>query len=217
MDEATQSRIFEPFYTTKEAGKGTGLGLATVYGIVKQSGGYIIVESAPGAGTTFRIYLPRVAGEADHAVVIGAPTGAPDRPGATVLLAEDEDSLRAITGRILRKRGYVVLDARDGIDALEIANRHVGPIHLLITDVVMPQMSGPELAERLSAARGDVPVLFMTGYSMDAVANHGVLRPGSRLLHKPFTPHDVALAASELLLGADASSPGMRAVTAVSA
>ena len=128
-----------------------------------------------------------------------AVTVAPERSGATVLLAEDEAALRTIVQRVLEKRGYTVLAAAGGPEALELAARHDGDIDLLVTDVVMPKMSGQELAEQLARCRGEVPVLFMTGYSLEAVANHGVLRPGARLIHKPFAPHDLALAAGELL------------------
>jgi PAS domain S-box-containing protein len=206
MDEATLQRIFEPFFTTKEQGKGTGLGLATVYGIVKQSGGYVWVDSAPESGSTFRVYLPLVGDAPDEVGETPAATAAVRR-GATVLFVEDEGALRTIAERVLRKRGYTVLSAGGGAEALAIAERHDGPIDLLVTDVVMPAMSGQELAERLLALRLDIPVLFMTGYSMEAVANHGVLRPGSHLLNKPFGPHDLALAVSELLQAHAAPTP----------
>jgi PAS domain S-box-containing protein len=199
MDNATQSRIFEPFFTTKESAKGTGLGLATVYGIVKQSGGYIWADSAPGQGTTFRVYLPEVHEEAAATVPAPAEELANGEAGATVLLVEDEDALRAVIERILRKRGYVVLAAASGAAALALVEQHAGPIDLLVTDVVMPKMSGQELAERLVQARGDLPVLFMSGYSLEAVAKHGVLRAGARLLKKPFTPQDLALVTGEVL------------------
>jgi PAS domain S-box-containing protein len=200
MDEQTRARIFEPFFTTKEQGKGTGLGLSTIYGIVKQSGGYIWVDSAPGEGATFRIYLPHATEELEGEPVDAAAVSLPEPRGATVLLAEDEGALRAIVERILTKRGYRVLAASGGAEALALAERHDGPIDLLVTDVVMPLMSGQELAHRLVRRRGDVPVLFLTGYSMEAVANHGVLRPGSELLKKPFSPQELAVAVSELLL-----------------
>jgi CheY-like chemotaxis protein len=199
MDSSTQAQIFDPFFTTKGPGKGTGLGLSTVYGIVKQSGGYVWVDSAPGAGASFRIYLPRVHDTVEDERVVVAVDPAPEPNGATVLLAEDEDALRVIVERVLTKHGYTVLSARGGAAALAAAERHGGPIDMLVTDVVMPQMSGQELAARLCERRGDMPVLFLSGYSMDAVSNHGVLRPGALLLKKPFTPQDLVLAVSESL------------------
>jgi PAS domain S-box-containing protein len=200
MDAHTLSQVFEPFFTTKELGKGTGLGLATVYGIVKQSGGYVWAESAPGAGTTFAVHLPRVADELDGPEVRAGEVSECPRTGATVLLVEDEDALRAIVARVLRKRGYVVVAAGDGLEALAAAERHSSPIDVLVTDVVMPKMSGQVLAERLAAVQGEIPVLFISGYSMDAVNSHGVLRPGAPLLKKPFTPNDIAIVVSELLM-----------------
>jgi PAS domain S-box-containing protein len=199
MSASTRSRIFDPFFTTKDAGKGTGLGLATVYGIVKQSGGYIHVESVPDEGTTFAIHLPCVEPAEEEAGSESATTALPERRGATVLLVEDKGSLLAIVQRILEQRGYQVLTASDGVEALAVAERHGSPVQLLLTDVVMPRGSGQELAQRLAARWGEIPVLFMTGHSMDAVTKHGVLRPGSQLLKKPFTPQDLALAVSELL------------------
>jgi CheY-like chemotaxis protein len=167
MDEDTKARIFEPFFTTKEAGKGTGLGLPTVYGVVKQSGGFIWVYSEPGHGTTFKIHLPRV----DQ-----APERLFPRPGQTaagqgtetVLLVEDEDTLRALLGEVLESLGYRVLDAGLGAEALRIAREHRGPIHVLLTDLVMPQMTGRELADRLSCLRPELKVLFMSGYGVGA-------------------------------------------------
>jgi CheY-like chemotaxis protein len=214
MDEETRSHLFEPFFTTKEQGKGTGLGLSTVYGIVKQSGGHIAVESALGTGSTFRIYLPRVAASA--AAAAPEPRRAPEvatarRPapgenlaagrGETILLVEDAQRVRAVVREILEMTGYTVLEARHGAEAVEVANRHAGPIHLLLTDVVMPQMSGRELAQRLATLRPDLKVLYMSGYTDDAIVRHGVLASGIAFLSKPFTPDALALKVRELLDG----------------
>jgi len=164
MDEATKTRIFEPFFTTKEIGKGTGLGLSTVYGVVKQSGGFIWVESTPGVGTTFEIYLPQVAGK-------GTNQEPEERPSAiaggseTILVAEDEAGVRELACQFLRVKGYTVLEADGGIEALVVSRSHPGPIHLLLSDMVMPKMSGGELAVQLKAARPDMCVAFMSGYS----------------------------------------------------
>ncbi|HEX9185552.1 MAG TPA: ATP-binding protein [Vicinamibacteria bacterium] len=189
MDAATQARIFEPFFTTKDPGKGTGLGLSTVYGIVQQHGGFVSVESAPGSGTTFKVHLPHV----DSAVEEVEPAGRPAEPASgteTVLVVEDEDEVRALATEVLRSRGYAVLAAADGDAALRVAALHPGPLHLLVTDVVMPHLDGWELAQRLSTARPDTKVLYMTGYSEISVAHEGVL--DSDLLQKPFTPDVLA-------------------------
>ncbi len=190
MDAKTQAHIFEPFFTTKEVGKGTGLGLATVYGIVKQSEGYILVESVPGLGTTFTIYLPRVEEDAAPVPASPAPAVLP-RGTETILLVEDDPELRALALDILRGSGYTVLEARQGNEALLVLERHAGPIHLLVTDVVMPQMGGRALAERLALLRPEMQVLYMSGYSEAAIAQHGVLDPGTAFMAKPFTADEL--------------------------
>lgn len=191
MDAETQARLFEPFFTTKGPGKGTGLGLSTVYGIVKQSGGHIWVYSEPGHGTTFKIYLPRVDDVPDvdqpAANLIDAFRGA-----ETILLVEDEDGVRAVARDILKARGYTVLEAAHGGEALLICGRHTEPIHLLLTDVVMPEMSGPMLADRLALAWPDMRVLYMSGYTDSAVIHDGVLAPETAYLQKPFNPDSLA-------------------------
>jgi two-component system cell cycle sensor histidine kinase/response regulator CckA len=191
MDEATRLRVFEPFFTTKEQGKGSGLGLATVYGIVTQSGGHVWVYSEPGHGTVFKVYLPRA--EAVKPVPVAEHERAAARKGGweTVLLVEDESAVRALAREVLRRHGYVVLEARHGVDALRLAERHPDDIHLMITDVVMPHMGGRELAERLIAVRPNMKVLFMSGYTDQAVMDRHIT-PGSAFLQKPFTPQAFA-------------------------
>ncbi len=185
MDKETQSHLFEPFFTTKEKGRGTGLGLSTVYGIIKQSGGNIWAYSEAGRGSTFKVYLPR-SGEivlADKVI-----STAPLAPGGseTILLVEDEEAVRRMVGKILRHNGYTVLEAQDGNEALQICGQHQGSIHLMVTDVVMPQMSGRELAEHLTLLRPGMRVLYMSGYPDNAIVHHGVLKPGTAFLQKPF-------------------------------
>jgi len=187
MDEATVSRIFEPFFTTKETGKGTGLGLATVYGIVKQSAGHILVYSELGHGTTFKIYLP----SADHKVGLESKqeveTVSPKRQGASILLVEDDETMRSLTRQVLENHGYTVLEADDGKSALEWAESHPGSIDMLLTDVVMRRMSGPELVDRLSASHPNLKVVYMSGYTGELMAEREVLKRGITLLEKPFS------------------------------
>jgi len=187
MDEATKAKAFEPFFTTKEPGQGTGLGLATVYGIVKQSGGYIWLYSEPGKGAAFKIYLPRVDELATPAVRPAARAGGVAGT-ETVLVAEDDDLLRPLACELLRKLGYHVLEARDSAEALKAARGHPGEIHLIVSDVVMPGGGGFELAKQIRAERPTMRVLFMSGYTDEAVVRHGLLERGLNYLQKPFTP-----------------------------
>ncbi len=200
MDEETKSHLFEPFFTTKGQGKGTGLGLATVYGIVKQSGGYIWAYSEPGAGTVFRIYLPRHEESADpQALAAPRPAGEPRGGRETILLVEDEEGVRALARRILAAQGYAVLEADGPRGALELLERLEQPIDLLLTDVVMPEMDGSELATRAAALRPATRVLFMSGYTDDAIASRGLIAGGGRFLQKPFTPDVLAAKVREIL------------------
>jgi PAS domain S-box-containing protein len=187
MDRETMSRIFEPFFTTKPVGHGTGLGLATVHGIVNQSNGHIWVYSEPGHGTTFKLYFPVTEGRPAEAAAPAAVLPV-ERGDETVLLVEDDDALREMSARALRALGYTVLEARDGATALLASKHHEGPIDLLLTDVVMPGMSGGDLAQQLLAGRPGLEVLYMSGYTDNAVVQHGVLEQGIQLLEKPFTP-----------------------------
>ncbi|MFB3886026.1 MAG: PAS domain S-box protein [Thermodesulfobacteriota bacterium] len=198
MSPEIRERIFEPFFTTKEKDKGTGLGLSTVYGIVKQSGGNIWVYSEPGQGTTFKIYLPRKEELPDEPREKDAEQELSCR-GETVLVVEDEDELRKLAVQILRKQGYKVLEAPKGEEALLISQEYEGPIHLLITDVVMPGMNGHDLSERLSSFRPDTKILFMSGHTSGAIIHHGVLGAGANLLQKPFTPQGLIRKVCEVL------------------
>jgi len=203
MDAATRSRVFEPFFTTKEKGKGTGLGLSMVYGVVKQSGGYIDVHSEPGMGAAFKILLP----VADEAVRQLKQSKAPSsilKGNETILLVEDESSLRKLTRRLLESAGYTVLEAESGMEALDVSRQHHGAIHLMLTDVVMPVMSGRVLADELLKDRPDTHVVFMSGYTGQMVGQHGVLAEGSFYLPKPFTREALTNKVREALDGCDA-------------
>jgi CheY-like chemotaxis protein len=185
MDKATLARIFEPFFTTKDTGKGTGIGLATVFGIVQQSGGTVWAYSESGHGTTFKVYLPRVDAAAESP---SSQSVEHVRRGVeTILLVEDEDQVREVALGILSRHGYRVLTARNAGEALLFCEQHVGPIHLLLSDVVMPQMSGPVLAKRLASLRPAMRVLFMSGYTDDAAVRHGVIVAEVAYLQKPLT------------------------------
>jgi PAS domain S-box-containing protein len=198
MDEQTRSHLFEPFFTTKAQGQGTGLGLSTVYGIVRQSNGEIVVYSEPGHGTCFKIYFPAVA----HAAIEDVKESRPSEVLSgteTILLVEDEEAVRKLVRRTLEKYGYQVLVAASGTEALQIAQSHPGPIQLVITDVVMPQMGGRQLAKSLQALRPEIQVLYVSGYTESSVVRNGNLAEGQVFLQKPFTPLALARRARELL------------------
>ncbi len=200
MDARTQAHVFEPFFTTKDEGKGTGLGLSTVYGIIKQTGGNIEVESVLGEGTTFQIYFPVASdGEVSEREEVRV-TGSPRLHGTeTLLLVEDEEMVRILGTRVLSSHGYLVLEAADGDEALEVCKHHEGPIDLLVTDVVMPGMNGRELAQRLSTVIPNAAVLFISGYTGGALVEHGVLQEGTNFLQKPFSPHRLVQKVREVL------------------
>jgi PAS domain S-box-containing protein len=197
IDRATQARIFEPFFTTKEPGKGTGLGLSTVFGIAQQCGGSVWVYSEPGKGTVFKVYFPRVDASLDRTVPSRAPVTL--QGSETILLVEDQEQVRAVARGILIRHGYQVLVAKNAGEALLLCEKHAGPIDLLVTDVVMPQMSGPELAKRLAVTRASMKVLCMSGYTDDSIVRHGVLESGMAFLQKPFTPESLTRKAREVL------------------
>jgi CheY-like chemotaxis protein len=193
-----RERLFEPFFTTKGPGKGTGLGLATVHGVVTQSGGRIEVYSEPGQGASFKVYLPQ-AGDLMPAAGLKAGAGPVVKTGETLLLVEDDASVRHLTGDILRSAGYAVLEAGDGGEALRVSERERGPINLLVTDVVMPTLGGRQLAEQLRALHPETRVLYLSGYTDDAVVRHGVLEAEADFLHKPFSAVALALKVREVL------------------
>jgi len=197
MDATVRAHLFEPFFTTKEVGKGTGLGLATVYGIVKQSDGYISVYSEPGRGSSFKVYLPRI--ETPPGTTVASSRERPERGTETVLVVEDEAAVLVLSRRALEAQGYVVLAASDPTDAMRVVERHGGTIHLLLTDVVMPGLSGQELADRIAARRPGMRVLYMSGYPGDAVVQHGSLPVGSAFLQKPFSPDGLARKVRDVL------------------
>jgi CheY-like chemotaxis protein len=199
MDAETQAHIFEPFFTTKEKGKGTGLGLATVYGIVKQSGGYVWVYSEPGGGTSFKIYLPRIEDAVPSSSDRRESARFMPRGSETILLVEDEKGVRELTREYLQMNGYAVIEAENGHTALELAGMHSGQIHLLMTDVVMPGISGRELADRIGRIRPGIKVLYMSGYTDQAVVHHGILEDDAILLQKPFTVTTLATKLREIL------------------
>jgi two-component system cell cycle sensor histidine kinase/response regulator CckA len=197
MDPETQAHIFEPFFTTKAPGEGTGLGLSTVFGIVQQSGGNVGVYSEPGKGTTFKIYFPSVAARAER--VEARLAAGPAAGSETVLVVEDEDAVRKLIRSVLTRAGYIVLEASDGAEALELCRSYAGPIQLVISDLVMPQMSGSELADQLAARRPDIRLLLMSGYTAASVVKQRALDPQTSFLQKPFTPAALAEKVRETL------------------
>ncbi|HTR65015.1 MAG TPA: response regulator, partial [Terriglobales bacterium] len=196
MNADTKAHIFEPFFTTKEQGKGTGLGLATVFGIVKQSGGHITVESEPGRGSIFRVYLPKTEDAVEEARRLQAISA---RGNETILLVEDEHAVRESTAEFLAQNGYRVLIAENGPEALRMAEQYEQPIHLLLSDLVMPRMSGKELSERIVGLHAETRVVFMSGYSQNLLSHQQILDPAYSLLHKPFRLADLGQLIRETL------------------
>ena len=209
MDDSTKSHLFEPYFTTKEQGRSgsTGLGLSTVYGIIKQSGGHVWVDSAPGQGTTFRIYMPHATSPDSLPTVGPRPQSAPaDRE--TILLVDDEEALRLAARRMLQRAGFTVIQASDGADALRVLAEHAGPVHALVTDVVMPGVGGPELVRRLREVRPDLPTLFISGYTEEGVRTQGALHPDAAFLAKPFSQDDLVRKVREVLAKPVGPPPG---------
>lgn len=201
MDLETQGHLFEPFFTTKAQGKGSGLGLSTVYGVVRQSGGNIAVDSAPGRGTTFSIFLPRVAEAAEPVETFptAQSAGKPLEGTETILLVEDEEAVRSLLCRSLQSKGYTVLEARLSSEALELVEQAERKVHLMLTDVVLPGMSGPELAEKVKAAHPGVKIIYMSGYADDTLDRHGMHEPGKHFIQKPFGAGDLVRKIREVL------------------
>ncbi|MEI6703631.1 MAG: ATP-binding protein, partial [Deltaproteobacteria bacterium] len=201
IDKETVAHIFEPFYTTKELGKGTGLGLATVYGIVKQNNGFINVHSEPGHGTIFTIYLPRYIGENGHTLLRGDVSKLPPRGHGTILLVEDEPAILRMASMMLEGQGYTVLVAEAAAEAIHLSKEHIGKINMLISDVVMPDMNGRDLAKEVLLLNPQIKCLFMSGYTADVIAQHGVLDEGVHFIQKPFSLPDLATKVREVLDG----------------
>jgi len=209
MDDQTKARIFDPFFTTKEKGKGTGLGLSTVYGIVKQSGGNIWVYSEPGQGTTFKVYLPQIEAAVTQAEKAKAEVPIP-RGRETVLLVEDEDVVRNLTRQVLEQAGYKVVESSRGKEAIRLYSENDRAVDLLLTDVVMPEMSGKEVADQLTALKPELKVLFMSGYTDEAIVHHGVLDSNIEFIQKPFTPAALARKVREVLDANGSSQAGKK-------
>ena len=198
MDEKIRDRIFEPFFTTKEIDKGTGLGLSMIYGIMKQNNGYIWAYSEPGKGTTFKVYLPKagtdIISDTEEQVADGLLQGS-----ETILVVEDDKTLLKMTQKMLEKFGYQILTAQNGIEAVEIFRGHDGPIHLILTDVVMPKMGGLDLTEKIQSEKPEVKVIYMSGYTDRAISDNGLLHKGVEFIEKPFAPKNLALKVREVL------------------
>jgi CheY-like chemotaxis protein len=198
MNQETMSHVFEPFFTTKDTGKGTGLGLATVYGAVTQNRGFIHINSEPGRGTTFAVYLPRHTGKAEQLADAGA-SGTSSPAHETILLVEDEPAVLRLTASMLERLGYTVVAAGSPGEAIRLAAQHAGPLHVLMTDIVMPEMNGRDLARRILTLYPDITRVFMSGYTADLIADRGVLDEAVHFIQKPFTRHDLATRLREAL------------------